>query len=76
MSLRIPDVGYISLIPLLEMTALIGQKSRNFRTFILGRASLTQPLYPVGRVNHDFYTRPEELILILFMSLGYLGSEL
>ena len=34
----------ISLIPLLEMMALIGQKSRNFRTVILG-------------VNYDFYTR-------------------
>ena len=64
MSLRIPYVGYKSLIPILEMIAFIGQKSRNFSTFILGRASLTQPLYPVGRINHDLYTRSEGLILI------------
>ena len=74
MSLRIPDVGYISLIPLLEMMALIGQKSRNFKTFILDRASLTQSLNLVGRVNHDLHTRSEGLILILIRSLGYLGS--
>ena len=65
MSLTIPDVGYISLISLLEMMAVISQKSRNFRTFILDRASLTQPLYPL-----------EGLILILIRSLGYLGSGL
>ena len=53
MSLRIFDVGYISLIPLLEMMTLIGQKSRNFKIFILDRASLTRHLYSVGRVNHD-----------------------
>ena len=47
-------------------------------TLILGRASLTQPLYPVRRVNHDLYTRSEGLILILILirSLGYLGSGL
>ena len=67
MSLRISDMGYTSLILLFEMMAVIGQKSRNFRTFILSRTSLTQPLYPVERVNHDLYTRSEGLI---FNDLG------
>ena len=71
MSLRISDVGYISLILLLEMMVFIGQKSRNVRTFILGRASLTRLLYPAERVNHDIYTLSEGLILI--RSLEYLG---
>ncbi|WZZ67776.1 hypothetical protein YC2023_079146 [Brassica napus] len=36
---EIHDVGHIALIPLLEMMALIGHKSRNIKTIILGRAS-------------------------------------
>ena len=48
MSLKIPDVGYISLISLLEMTAFMDQKSQNIKTVILGRASQLRSLYPIG----------------------------
>ena len=58
------------------MMALIIQKSQNFRTFILGRTTLTELLYPVGRVNHDLYTLSEGLVLILIRNLGYLGYGL
>ncbi|WZY72419.1 hypothetical protein YC2023_004659 [Brassica napus] len=41
----------ILLIPLLEMMTLIGQKSRNFKTVILGRASQLRPFIPEQKPN-------------------------
>ncbi|WZZ08207.1 hypothetical protein YC2023_094128 [Brassica napus] len=57
------------LIPLLEMMALIGQKSRKlFKTVIFGRASQLRPIYSVGGLAQIPY--------ILLKFLSYIRCEI
>lgn len=75
MFFRIPDVGYVSLISLFEMMALIGQKSQNFKTIILSRAELIMTFIP-GREGLTTTYKSGRIGLKLIKNLECLGSRL